>query len=197
MTMTDAQPVPGRKAATVTIETTFPAEDIEPFYRVYWKSWEGMLDRSPCRQYLRLDEFRDEMKDDRVLKFVLWDEHCRPAAMAFAASDLSVVPWVAPEFFSSRFPEHYREGRIFYIGSIIVHPTRRQSRAIYNLLAAITDHMVATRGIAAFDCSEYMRRHGWPDMIAKVGRARSVLDPQDLGEPQHYYAYVVDGPKPD
>jgi hypothetical protein len=186
---------PDQEAGTITVETTVPTSDIAAFYEIYWESWQKMLDTSPCRQYLRFEEFAAEATDARVLKFILWGEGGQPVALAFVARELSVVPWVAPEFYAARFPTHYNERRIFYVGSIVVHPSQRHSHAIRALLRAITLHMVEVRGIAAFDCSQYMYLKGWHEMIASVGHMFSDLEAQDLGEPQHYFAYVVNGPK--
>lgn len=194
MTMAADTAAPGRQAGTITIEPIVSADDIAAFYEIYWESWQGMLDTSPTRQYLLFEEFALEATDPRVLKFILWREGGQPAAMAFVASDLSIVPWCSPEFYAARFPEHYREGRIFYVGSIVVHPSQRQGTVIRALLRAITLHIVEVRGIAAFECSHYMYLKGWHKLIASVGHLFSDLDAQDLGQPQHYFAYVISGP---
>jgi hypothetical protein len=191
-----AVPRPAPAPGTVTIEDTLPKDLIAHYFAIYDASWEGMKNKSPCRQYLRADEFEAEALDPRVLKFILWAEDGTPAAISFVATDLSVVPWVAPEYWSQRFPEQYREKRIFYIGSLVVKPTARHGVAIKKILEAISDHIGRVAGIAAFDCSEYMTSHGWPAMIERVGRTRVIVTALEL-DPQRYWAYVTEGILPD
>jgi len=64
-----------------------------------------------------------------VFKYVEWSSR-RPIALATMTSHLETVPWISPEYFSVRYPEHAAQRAIYYLGFTLVHPSSNIPRAL-------------------------------------------------------------------
>jgi len=186
--------VDARKPWSVSILHVLDPEDIEDFLAIYREAFDAVVLTSPCRQSLNDAEFREEMVDESVLKLVLWGPDGRPAAMAFAGTDISKLTWLEPRYFEAKFPDAYRASRIYYIGALLVRPDLHGPYVV-TILSYLADYAGARQGVVAFDCSEYRTAAGMPDLIQRIADRRVVADLEKL-ETQHYWAYVVHGPKP-
>jgi hypothetical protein len=99
-------PAPGVALGRVDRTTAVPAELVEEFLAVYRAAFAPLETRAAARQSFDDDEFRDEMVDTRVLKFVAYDADGEACAMAFMATDLHAVPWISVPYFAHKFPDH-------------------------------------------------------------------------------------------
>ena len=138
----------------VTIETAIDDEHAEDFYRLYLDAFEALRTRSAARQVLHRDEFMADMKDPRVFKYVGWSSG-RPIALATMSSHLETVPWISPEYFSVRYPEHAARGAIYYLGFTLVHSSSDTPRALEQMIAAGVRRLVDARAVCAFDVCAY------------------------------------------
>lgn len=173
------------------METTLDEATTEEFLAVYRESFAELDDKAAARQSLTDDEFRDEMHTERVLKFVAWDAAARPVALAFVATDLEVVPWVSPQYYALKYPEHFARSVIFYFGALLVRPGDRGGVISYALLKELTRFVAANGGIAAFDCCQFNHDAvGLPDLIGAVASEVCEVDRQEI-DTQRYYAYVA------
>jgi len=177
----------------ITMETRLDDATTEQFLAVYRDSFAPLEDKAAARQSLTDDEFRDEMHHTSVLKFVAWDESGHPAAIAFVATDLSVVPWISIPYYATRFPEQFARGVIYYFGALLVRPDHRGGTTSYELLKELSRFTAMNGGIAAFDCCRFNEEAvKLPELIAAVAREVCVVDPQQI-DAQRYYAYVTNG----
>lgn len=138
----------------VTTETSIDDEHAEDFYRLYLDAFEPLRTRAAARQVLHRDEFMDDMQDPRVFKYVGWSSD-RPVALATMTSHLETVPWISPEYFRLRYPEHAARGAIYYLGFTLVHPTSDTPRALEQMIETGVRRLVAARAVCAFDVCAY------------------------------------------
>ena len=175
----------------ITMETKLDHETTEEFLSVYRDSFAPLEDKAAARQSLTDEEFRQEMLDESVLKFVAWDERGQVAALAFVCTDLSVVPWISIPYFEQRFPEHHARGAIYYYGALLVRPDLRGGATSYELLKELCRFTAMNKAIAAFDCCRYNEDTvKLPELVATVAREVCVVDTQQIDH-QRYYAYVT------
>lgn len=144
---------------------------------------------APARQGLTDDEFLDQMGDPSVVKFVAWDDSGEPMAMAFMATDLKVVPWISPQYFEARFPEHFARAAVYYFGALLVSPAHRGGRWAFMVLDAAAAMVARNRAVAVFDCCEHNATRRLPELIAMAGRRVGNIDALQLA-PQRYYAFA-------
>ena len=144
----------GHPTLNVTIETVIDDEHAEDFYRLYLDAFEPLRTRSAARQVLHRDEFMDDMTDSRVFKYVGWRSG-RPVALATMTSHLETVPWISPEYFRDRYPQHAARGAIYYLGFTLVHPTNDTPGALDQMIAVGVQRLVEARAVCAFDVCAY------------------------------------------
>jgi len=162
----------------------------EKFWRLYNTAFMPLRAASPCRQYMREAEFKKEMTDERMLKFILWEDDVA-VAMALVAVDLSAIDWISPEYFASRYPRQYEDSTIFYFGAILVDAGLQGLHYSDILLTELIRFVVANQGVAAFDC--YSKNSEWlPSLIEKMGQEVAVVELSELGQ-QNYYAIESKG----
>ncbi len=65
----------------ITIERTIGAETIEIFYATYVAAFDPLRTNAAARHLLTAEEFAAEMTDERIDKYVAWDDNGRPAAL--------------------------------------------------------------------------------------------------------------------
>lgn len=173
------------------METTLDEVTTEQFLALYRESFSVLDDKAAARQSLDDGEFREEMKMASVLKFVAWDPARQPVALAFVATDLSVVPWVSPDYYAARFPEHYARGAIYYFGALLARPDYRGGEASYQLVKELSRFVALNDGIAAFDCCQFnLDLLNLPDLVGRVGDEVCEIDRQHI-DTQRYYAFLT------
>jgi GNAT superfamily N-acetyltransferase len=174
----------------ITRETQVDFELEDKFWLMYNTAFADLRTASPCRQYMHESEFREEMSDERMLKFVLWEDDIA-VAMALVAVDLRAIDWISPEFFEMKYPAHFKEGTIYYFGALLVDPGLQGLHYSELLLAELISFVVRNNGIAAFDC--YSRNSEWlPGLIEQMGDKVAVVELSELGY-QAYYAIESKG----
>ncbi|MEI6170081.1 MAG: hypothetical protein WCP56_03765 [Candidatus Saccharibacteria bacterium] len=174
----------------ITRETQVDIELEDKFWKLYNTAFADLRTASPCRQYMHESEFRDEMSDARMLKFVLWEDDMA-LAMALVAVDLRAIDWISPEFFEMKYPDHYKQGTIYYFGALLVDPGLQGLHYSELLLAELINFVVSNNGIAAFDC--YSKNSKWlPELIEQMGDRVAVVEMTELGY-QAYYAIESKG----
>lgn len=174
----------------ITRETQVDIELEDKFWLLYNTAFADLRTASPCRQYMHESEFREEMSDERMLKFVLWEDDMA-VAMALVAVDLRAIDWISPEFFEIKYPAHFKEGTIYYFGALLVDPGLQGLHYSELLLTELISFVVRNNGIAAFDC--YSRNSEWlPGLIEQMGDKVAVVELNELGY-QAYYAIESKG----
>jgi hypothetical protein len=173
--------------------TAVGSDVVEDFLVIYRKAFAPLEIRAAARQALTDDEFREEMADARVLKFVASDESGQAAALAFMATDLSVVPWVSVPYFAHKFPDHYARGAIFYVGALLVRPDRQGGPWMKAVVDAMITYVASNRGVAAFDCCGFNTDVvKLPDTLARATHALAYAETAEI-DSQRYFAYDMAG----
>jgi len=142
-------------AADVTFEPTVDAAVADRFWDLYLEAFEPLRTRAAARHVLHRDEFDEEMADPRVLKLLAHDEQGTAVGLTTLATDLAAVPWVSPEFFAARYPEHAVRGAVWYIGFTLAHPGRRSTRTFMDMIDALVAHLAEHRVVCAYDVSRF------------------------------------------
>ncbi|HYP44111.1 MAG TPA: hypothetical protein VEQ66_02815 [Propionibacteriaceae bacterium] len=135
----------------VTVEMAIDPDHVERFYELYLEAFGPLRTRAPARQVLHYDEFVQEMTDPRVLKYVAWNDAGEPTALSTLTSDLTTVPWISPEYFAARYPEHTARRAVYYWGFALSQPTRRSSFGFRQILVEIVAKMARERAVCAYD----------------------------------------------
>jgi ribosomal protein S18 acetylase RimI-like enzyme len=175
--------------------TEVPDAVAEEFLVIYRAAFEPLKTKSPARQWLTDEEFRHEMADPTVLKFVARNREDEIVAMSLMATDIESVPWISAPYFQARFPEHYARGHIYYFGVMLVRPERQGGPWAMHLLEHIAHFLGERRAVGAFDCCGFnVDTVAFPDLILRAGHRWIHLDLQTLDQ-QTYYAGVVGGLK--
>ena len=175
---------------TVQMVHTVRPQVAAEFLSIYRSAFLPLERRAPARQSLTDDEFIMEMEDERVLKFVCNARDGTTVALGFMATDLSVVPWISPPYYQTKFPDHYARRAIYYIGSLLVRPDCQGGSWATMLLSEMSKTVMAASAIAAFDCCEYnVTVARLPELIATVGQRLGRVETIEL-DSQQYFAYL-------
>jgi hypothetical protein len=175
----------------VTQEVAMQPDIVERYWRLYEDAFAPLALVAPHRQNLLREEFYEEMNDERIIKFVLWDDD-EPVGMSLVATDLTAVPWVSPEYFAHRFPEHFADGRIYYFGALLMAPSHQRDGSLHCLTDELANFVVRNDGMIAFDCAGINER-------VVPGFCRSALDRQaehvkaEKLDAQHYFVFMPGG----
>ncbi|WP_036961899.1 hypothetical protein [Promicromonospora kroppenstedtii] len=141
--------------ADVTFEEVVGGADADGFWELYVQAFEPLRTRAAARHVLYREEFDAEMADPRVTKLLARDEQGEPVGLTTLAKDLAAVPWVSPEFFAARYPEHAARGALWYIGFTLAHPGRRATRTFMDMIDALVAHLAANQVVCAYDVSRF------------------------------------------
>ncbi|UGT65745.1 hypothetical protein LTT66_20700 [Nocardia gipuzkoensis] len=171
----------------VTVEGTIPEERIAVFHRLYEEAFGPLRAKAIARQVLHPEEFREEMVDPRVQKYVA---HAggQPIGVTTLTKHLETVPWISPDYFAARYPEHAARDAIYYAGFTLVAPSAREGAAFHAMIKSVVHVLVAERAAVGWDiCSYNNTRFSFADSI------RAVLDEQAnvevaVEDSQIYYA---------
>ena len=149
--MTVPSPAPGvlHVEAVRTVDTA-TAEDLWALYQL---AFESLRTQAASRHMLTRAEFDLEVIDERVTKYVAW-RNGRPVGLVSLATDLTTIPWISPEFYARRYPEHAARGAVYYCSLALVHPDERLSDAFLRLVAVAAQDVATADGVFAADmCS--------------------------------------------
>ncbi|WP_433711194.1 hypothetical protein ACQP2U_33780 [Nocardia sp. CA-084685] len=173
----------------VTIESTIPDDRIDMFHLLYEEAFGPLRTKAIARQVLHRSEFREEMIDPRVVKHVARTATGEPIGVTTLTKHLETVPWISPEYFAARYPEHAARDAIYYAGFTLVAPSARQGAAFHAMIKSVVQVLVAERAAVGWDiCSYNNTRFSFADSI------RAVLDEQAANvevaveDSQTYYA---------
>jgi hypothetical protein len=172
----------------VDIQTTVAETEIEQFYRLYEQAFGPLRTRAIARQVLHPGEFRAEMIDPRVHKHVARTAGGVPVGLTTLTRHLETVPWISPEYFAARFPQHAERNAIYYAGFILVAPSARQGVAFHAMIKSVVRILAAADAVVGWDiCSYNNSRFSFADAL------RAALDEQAsvevaVEDSQTYYA---------
>jgi hypothetical protein len=101
------------------------------------------------------DEFDAVMADPRVDKYLAFGEDGSLQGLSTMTTDPLAVPLVSPEYFAHRWPDHFRAGRIYYIGFVGVHPDSHGSGVFGEMVKTMTQQIAVVDGLGVLDVCTY------------------------------------------
>ncbi|KAA0019478.1 hypothetical protein [Antrihabitans cavernicola] len=161
---------------TVTIEEQISSENIELFYDLYEKAFGELRVKAAGRQVLHPAEFREEMLDARVMKYVSWSLENQPLSLTTLTNSLETVPWISPEYFNAKYP-----GRaLYYLGFTLVRPDIRMQYVFRDIATRIANRMRNENAVLCLDMCGHHTSHGFDHTLRSIGVATgTTLDALD------------------
>jgi hypothetical protein len=139
----------------VTVERSISSADVDMFYGLYEEAFGPLRTLAAARHVLHPGEFREEMADPRILKYVAWADTGDAIGVSTITSDLSAVPWISPEYYSTKFPEHAARGAIYYLGFTLVRLEARHGSVFQDMVTAMLSRVLADRAVVGWDICAY------------------------------------------
>jgi len=139
----------------VTVESVIARAEIEVFHTRYEQAFGPLRSRAIARQVLHPNEFRDEMSDNRIDKIVARTIDGTPVGLTTLTRHLETVPWISPEYFATRFPQHAERNAIYYVGFTLVTPTARHGAAFHAMISTVVQILAADRAVVGWDICSY------------------------------------------
>jgi hypothetical protein len=179
------RPRTGRQRVTVLSELDEPTARL--FWELYVAAFGPLRTRAAARQVLHEDEFLEEMVDPRVWKYVVHDVTGQPVGLTTLTKHLETVPWISPEYYEARYPQHFARQAVYYLGFTLVAKGARHLSSFATMLEAVADQVAADRGVCGYDIcafnNEAMRFDA--NIEAMLNRGRRV--PVERLDAQTYY----------
>ena len=157
------------------------------FYRLYEAAFAPLRVRSVARQALNESEFAAQMTNGEVVKYVAWDLAGNPVGMCALTRQLGSVPWISPDYFAHRFPQHWARNAVWYLNFVLVHPSHRHGRFIDQLMEVGVGELVDQGAVCAYDMCAYNDEvMGLGRRLAERFQRTTGATPQ-LVDTQNYY----------
>ena len=157
------------------------------FWGLYAAAFEPLRTRAAARQVLHEDEFLEEMVDARVWKYVIHDVTGQAVGLTTLTKHLETVPWISPEYYEARYPQHFARQAVFYLGFTLVAKGARHLSSFATMLEAVAQRVIADRGVCGYDIcafnNEAMRFD--ENIEAMLNRAANI--PIERLDSQTYY----------
>lgn len=126
-----------------------------------------------------------------VLEFIAWTEDEQPGAVVMSTPNLGLVPWIEPQFYAARYPEHTARDAVFYVPSLHVDPDHRGGPLLHAIIATYAQFIAGHRGVIAFDtCRWDIDNVAVPEFIERIGTLTVDAICEEV-DSQHYYGYQV------
>lgn len=182
---------PGRETQPglhITIEGKIPDDRIDQFYLLYEEAFGPLRAKAIARQVLHPEEFHAVMTDPRVDKHVARLGSGEPVGVTTVTKHLDTVPWISPDYFAARYPEHAARGAIYYAGFTLVAPSARHGAAFHAMIKSIVQVLVANRAAVGWDiCSYNNTRYSFADSIQVMLEDQANVEVV-VADSQTYYA---------
>ena len=179
---------------TVKMVTDLPAMLADEAWAVYYAAFRELNALAVQRHLMYRSEFDEVMNDRRVRKYLAVDDDGTLAGLSTFTDHLDAVPLISPQYFERRWPRHYAEHRIWYIGFVAVKPTRWGSRAFGELVEAMRQVAAPQAGIVGIDvcmhnASGKTHRH-LPEAVRRMVAGPSPGVRMSCADTQSYWMYT-------
>jgi hypothetical protein len=174
----------------IDVRNHAPAALTEVLWPLYNESFEELRSTAVQRHLMNREEFDDVMADPRVAKVLAVQPPDEVCALATITNDLDSMPLISPDYFERRWPAHFAEGRIWYVGFVAVHPEHRSTGAFELVVEHLYRTVVANDGLAALDvCSRNEDQYQLPQAIHRLLESWSGAVRSDRMDAQSYWLY--------
>lgn len=177
----------------VTVEEKLSARETDELYSIYEAAFGPLRILAAARHVLTYAEFVEEVTSPLVSKIIARNRSGEIEGMMTATNHLETVPWISPDYYRHRYPEHGARSAIYYLGLALVRPSSQHSRVFHRMMQRTADRLVRERAILAFDiCRFNDAGSGLADTVA--AQLRSMADISfDTIDVQSYYAVTFRG----
>lgn len=128
-------------------------------HKAAWELYEGafgdLRSLAVQRHLMYQSEFDEVILDQRIEKYLCFGEDGELCGLSTYTNDLFAMPLIAPEYFERRWPELYRENKVWYCGFVAVDSEARSTPAFYALVEAMYRKAAEQNGIIALDFCRY------------------------------------------
>jgi GNAT superfamily N-acetyltransferase len=139
----------------ISIDHTIAPDAVADFYAVYVAAFDPLRTRAAARHMLTAEEFRAEMTDERIDKYVVRDEAGAIIALGTLATDLAAIPWISPEYFAAHYPEQLARGAVYYLGYTLVKPEHARTGAYRLIMDHLERRCSEDRAVCGYDVCAY------------------------------------------
>lgn len=172
----------------VSVETVVDDATATAYHDLYRAAFDELVILAAERQVLREHEFRADMRDPRVLKYVAREASGRVVGLSTVTAHLETVPWINPEFFAHRYPEHVERGALYYLGFTLVEAGTRRARVFAAMVDRIVEMLVAERAVCTWDICAHNDENGLGRGIDAIVRRTAEVDISPVDRQTYYVA---------
>lgn len=153
----------------VTIERNLDDPLRERLLVLYRDAFEPLRTLTATKQTLATDEFAAMLDYDATQVFVSHQRDGAVSGFTMGVNDLKLIPWINPEYFQERFPEHHATGRLIYVPCFVVDPRFQKGVTLLRLAGAISSHYGAHSCLLAMDtCQHNIDVENFPTILERA-----------------------------
>jgi hypothetical protein len=191
MTPTAAPLAEPPAALGVKVRYTVPHPTSDDLWKLYEAAFREVNAFAVQRHLMHREEFNEVMADARVGKYISRGPDGTFDGLSTFTNDLDAVPLISPEYFARRWPQHYAEKRIWYVGFVAVHPDREGHGVFGRLVEAMYRPIVDQDAVVGLDMCRFntdARRLGHVTTLL-LGRITGRQVPTEVMDEQSYWLY--------
>jgi hypothetical protein len=151
-----APPVP-KVTISLVAKPVVAGLEAEACWAFYDRAFEKLRAQAAQRHAMTRSEFEDQMGDPRVIKHIVYNDadSSKPAGMMTLTNDLAAVPLISPEFYQARWPLHYAQQDIWYVGFLAIDPDYHGTGVLAQMIAAMCAVIPSHGGVIATDICQF------------------------------------------
>lgn len=140
-------------STTVTTDALSPIQTDE-IWTLYHTSFEPINDLTPCKQSFDEESFRGLAASMTVTKCLVQDSEAEKiVGFCLLSNDFNNSPWISAEYFAKRWPESWKNGRVYYFMGIATAADARQQGIAMELIRVTSGILAAQIDVLGFDHS--------------------------------------------
>lgn len=179
---------------TTTVITNVPTEALDEAWQLYCDMFHRVDELAVQRQAMYRIEFDQVMRDERVRKYLYHHEEDGLCGLATITNDLHAVPLVSWSYFKRRWPKHFAEQRIWYIGFMAVNSKGTALNVFQDFLESMYKTVAMSHGIVALDTCRHRAEVGrLPDTILHCLRRLTSQAQMERLDEEIYWLYEFPG----
>lgn len=166
---------------------------LEDAWALYHQAFHEINEFAVQRHLMYRGEFEFVMGDRRVDKYLYLDDNSVLCGLAIYTNDLDAVPLISPQYFQRRWPEHYTQRRIWYVGFVCVADhTPGGFAEIVEALFRVVANVGGIVGLDFCSISEEVRR--LPERVRMLLHLLAADVHQQRADAQAYWLYEFPPP---
>ena len=170
-----------------TREPRVTGSDADALFQLYRRAFDPLRPRAAARQVLSEAEFKTQMSDERIDKYLAWEDDTAPVGVITLTRELEAIPWISPEYYAACYPDHWARNAIYYLGYILISPGVRRTGFLETVTQLLVKPMVAQRAVLVYDvCSYNNQVLGFSKLIAETFKRCSNSQPTELDYQMYY-----------